>query len=69
MSSSSQSLSSEEEAPPELKSKMIKSKIKANPLIQLGPMLSRGDIAGDNEDLSDIEEFYLAEIEMQFNGE
>ena len=32
-------------------------------------MLSRVEIAGDDNDLSDIEEFYLAEIEMQFNGE
>ena len=40
-----------------------------HPLIQLCPMLSRGDIAGDDEDLSEDEEFYLTEIEMQFNGE
>ena len=40
-----------------------------HPLISLGPMLSRGQIAVEGEDLSDIEEFYLAEIEMQFNGE
>ena len=73
MSSSSQSLSSDEEQKqPELKSKLTKSIMRGtnkNPLIYMGPMLSRGEIAGDDEDLSDIEEFYLAEVDMQFNGE
>ena len=71
-SSSSQSLSSQEEQQPELEQNTMKPKMKGknkHPLIQLGPMLSRGEIAGDDEDLSEDEEFYLTEIEMQFSGE
>lgn len=47
-------------------------KFKSNNIVvkkQFSPILKRSDIEGNDEDLSDIEEFYLIEIEQLQNND